>query len=97
MEDQFKGIGKKISEVIKAYENRDVFGDIYVKSGYKPSELKSCVVWGDAVRESRNSIHYGAKPSMSNSYEKVSALLIGAVPNLKIIYSIINACNSNRA
>jgi hypothetical protein len=97
MEDQFKGIGKKIAEVLKAYENRNVFGDIYRASGYKPSDLKSCVIWGDAVRESRNSIHYGAEPSMTNSYEKVSALLIGAVPNLKVIYSIIGACNENKA
>ncbi len=97
VEDQFMGIGKKISEVLKVYERKDVFGDIYRVSGYKPSDLKSCVVWGDAVRESRNSIHYGAEPSMSNSYEKVSALLIGTVPNLKVIYSIVRACNEYEA
>ena len=92
MEDPFIGIGKKIMEVLKAYERKDVFGDYYKSSGYKPSDLKSVVVWADAVRESRNSIHYGAQPAMSNSYEKVAALLIGTVPNLKVIYSIIGAC-----
>lgn len=97
MEDQFSGIGKKIYEVLKAYERKDVFGDIYKNSNYKPSDLKSCVVWGDAVRESRNSIHFGAEPSMSNSYEKVSALLIGTMPNIKVIYSIIKACNELKA
>jgi hypothetical protein len=97
MEDQFLGIGKKINAVLKAYERRDVFHEVYKDSGYKPVELKSCVVWSDAVRESRNSIHYGAEPAMSNSYEKVAALLIGAVPNLKVIYSIINKCNEIKA
>lgn len=97
MEDQFLGIGKKINLVLKAYEQRDVFRNIYEASGYKPVELKSCVVWSDAVRESRNSIHYGAEPAMSNSYEKVAALLIGAVPNLKMIYSIIRKCYENEA
>ncbi len=92
MEDPFVGIGKKIMEVLKTYERKDVFNGVYRNSGYKPSDLKSCAVWSDAVRESRNSIHYGAKPAMSNSYEKVAALLIGAVPNLKVIYSIIRAC-----
>lgn len=96
VEDQFTGIGKKISEVLKAYERKDIFGDVYKSSGYKASDLKSCVVWGEAVRESRNSIHYGAEPSMSNSYEKVSALLIGTVPNLKVIYSIIKACKESQ-
>jgi hypothetical protein len=93
MEDQFVGIGKKIAEVLKMYERRDIFGEYYKSSGYKPSDLKSVVVWSDAVRESRNSIHYGAKPAMSNSYEKVAALLIGAVANFRVIYSIIDACD----
>ena len=84
-------------KVLKAYEKRDVFWDYYISSGYKPSDLKSVVIWADAVRESRNSIHYGARPAMSNSYEKVAALLISTVPNLKIIYSIIGACNESIA
>jgi len=69
MEDQFLGISKKIAEVLKAYERRDVFGEYYKSSGYKPSDLKSVVVWADAVIESRNSIHYGAKPAMSGGRE----------------------------
>lgn len=94
MEDPFQGIGKKIKEVLKAYERKDIFTQIYKKSGYNANDLKSSVVWADAVRESRNSVHYGAEPSMSNSYEKVAALLIGAVPNFKIIYSIIRLLSS---
>lgn len=97
MENQFLGIGKKIAEVLKAYEQKDVFGNYYKSSGYKPSDLKSVVVWADAVRESRNSIHYGAQPAMSNSYEKIAALLVGTVPNFKLIYSIIGACNESMA
>jgi hypothetical protein len=93
MEDKFLSISKKISKVLKAYEQKDVFSDIYKACGYKPSDLKSIVVWADAVRESRNSIHYGVEPAMSNSYEKVAALLIGAVPNFRVIYSIIRMCN----
>ncbi len=93
MEDRFVGLAKKINAVLKAYERKDIFNDLYKASGYKPVDLKSCVVWSDAVRESRNSIHYGAEPAMSNSYEKVAALLVGAVPNLKVIYSIIGECH----
>lgn len=50
MEDQFLGIGKKINVVLKAYERKDIFQNVYKASGYKPVELKSCVVWSDAVR-----------------------------------------------
>ena len=95
MEDPFIGIGKKISLVLKAYERKDIFGDLYKISGVRPLELKSCVVWSDSVRESRNSIHYGANPAMTNSYEKVAALLIGTVPNLKTIYGILNKCKND--
>lgn len=93
MEDQFIGIGKKINLVLKAYEQKRIFQNVYKATGYRPIELKSCVVWSDAVRESRNSIHYGAKPAMSNTYEKVAALLIGTVPNLKMMYSTMDKCN----
>jgi len=89
VEDPFQGIGKKIKDVLKVYERKDIFSKIYKESGYNAKELQNSEIWADAVRESRNSVHYGATPSMSNSYEKVAALLIGAVPNFKIIYSII--------
>jgi len=87
--DPFIGIGRKIMEALKLYEHKDIFQDVYKKSGYRPKELRNAVIWADAVRESRNSVHYGAKPAMPNSYEKVSALMIGAVPHLKMVYSII--------
>jgi len=96
MEDQYLGIGKKINEVLKAYECRDIFSAIHKTCGYRPADLKANVVWADAVRESRNSIHYGATPAMSNSYEKVAALLIGTMPNLRVIYSIIEACRKSK-
>jgi hypothetical protein len=91
--DNLTGIGKKINEVLHLYERKDVFESIYKQSGYSPKELRNVFVWADAVRESRNSIHYGAKVSMPNSYEKVAALLIGAVQHLKVVYAIIGAAN----
>ena len=54
------------------------------------------MIWGDAVRESRNSIHYGVNPAMSNTYEKVAALLIGAVPHLKLVYRLRAAAEAAR-
>lgn len=94
--DPFIGIGKKIVEALKLYEQREIFEDVYKQSGYKPKELRNAVIWADAVRESRNSVHYGAKPAMPNSYEKVSALMIGALPHLKMVYSIIESAAKGR-
>jgi len=95
-EDPFVGVGKKIMEVLKLYERKDVFGPIYKGSGYGIRDLRNAVIWADAVRESRNSVDYGVEPSMSNSYEKVAALLIGAVPHLKILYAVIGSAEKQR-
>jgi hypothetical protein len=89
-QDVFTGVGKKIMRTLHTYEQSDL-DDLRRESGVTLQDLRNSVVWADVVRDSRNSIHYGAKPAMPNSYEKVSALLIGAVPHLRILYRIYNA------
>lgn len=88
LEDPFVGIGKKIMEILKLYERKDILGHIHEKSGVSIQDLRNAVIWSDQVRESRNSIHYGVKPSMPNSYEKVAAILIGAVPHIRLLYRV---------
>jgi hypothetical protein len=85
--DPFVGIGKKIREVLKLSEHLEL-KPVFERANIKLQDLRNEVIWADAVRESRNSIHYGAEPPMSNSYEKVAALLIGAIPHMAIIYTL---------
>lgn len=94
MEDPFVGIARKINVVTQAYSDKDAFGAIAKASGVTLQDLRNCVVWADCVRASRNSLHYGAEPSMSNTYEKVAALLIGAVPHIKTIAKVTEAALS---
>jgi hypothetical protein len=96
LEDQYVGIGKKILETLRLYEKSDIFGDVYTKSDVKIQDLRNAVIWADCVRESRNSVHYGVEPSMPNTYEKVAALLIGAVPHLRLLYQILCAVDNVR-
>jgi hypothetical protein len=91
LEDPNVGIGKKIMDTLRLYERTDVFGAVHKTSGVTIQDLRNAVVWADAVRESRNSVHYGVQPSMPNTYEKVAALLIGAVPHLRLLYRIDTA------
>lgn len=95
--DPFIGIGKKIKIALDLFSRQDVFGDISKTSGVKLQDLKNCVVWADCVRESRNSLHYGTEPSMSNSYEKVAALLIGAVPHIRLLTALTNTARASRS
>ena len=48
-------------------------------------------IWADQVRDSRNVLHYQSQPAMANTYEKVAALLIGAVPYMRTIYTVLEA------
>jgi hypothetical protein len=96
LQDSFLGIGKKIKIALDLYSRQDIFGDTSKASGVKLQDLKNCVVWADCVRESRNSLHYGAEPAMSNSYEKVASLLIGAVPHIRLLTALTNTAKANR-
>jgi len=91
LEDPFVGIGKKILETAQLYQRADIFDNLHRTCGVKPQDLNNVIVWADAVRESRNSVHYGAEPSMPNTYEKIAALLIGCVPHLRLLYRIRSA------
>jgi hypothetical protein len=82
------GFAVKIQRIRKLYEDRTFTASLIEESGVPPYELTNAMIWTDQVRESRNSIHYGVEPAMTNSYEKVAALLIGAVPHLKIVWKI---------
>ncbi|OSJ13528.1 hypothetical protein BSR47_20950 [Bradyrhizobium canariense] len=95
LQDPFVGIGRKIKIVLDSYSHQEVFGGITRASGVKLQDLRNCVVWADCVRESRNSIHYGAEPAMSNSYEKVATLLIGAVPHIRLLAALREAARKN--
>lgn len=96
LSDPYLGVGKKILEIIKFYTHHDLREKIEKKSNVRLSDLEHTSHWADLVRDSRNSVHYGVKPEMSNSYEKVAALLIGAVPHLKLLYKIKNSTDEIR-
>ena len=94
LENPAFGIGKKIETIIALYERQDLYSPIAEKSGVSIQELRTAKSWSDTVRDSRNTIHFGVEPSVPNSYEKVAALLLGAVPYFRIIYQIKAACKS---
>jgi hypothetical protein len=97
LENPIIGIGKKIEIVVSLFERQDLYSHVSESTGVSIQQLRSTASWSDTVRDSRNTIHFGVEPSVPNSYEKVAALLLGAVPNLRIIYRIISACRISKA
>lgn len=92
LEDPYLGIAKKIEDVIALYERQDIFQDLSEKSGVSLNDLRHVSTWSHTVRQSRNTIHFGVEAPTPNTYEKIAALLLGAVPNLRVIYRLKNAC-----
>ena len=91
VEAQLKSDGilvRKIQKVVKLYERTDLTQSVVQRSGVRPVELDSVVVWSDVLREARNAIHFGASPSMPNTYEKVAVLLLEAAASLKKMYRV---------
>ncbi|MCL5278936.1 MAG: hypothetical protein M1376_03400 [Planctomycetes bacterium] len=88
LEDPMVGTFRKIEAVLAIYGHQDVFQSVALASGIRPQELRPVTVWSDAVRDARNTIHFGISAATPNTYEKLSALLIGAVPNVRVLYRL---------
>lgn len=94
LEDPMMGTLKKIEAVLTIFDHQELFGQVSKASGVKLQELRSVAVWSDAVRDSRNTIHFGVAPATPNTYEKLAALLIGAVPYVRVLYRVKEAADA---
>jgi hypothetical protein len=94
LEDPMIGTFRKIQAVLAIYDPQDVFRSVEQASGIKLQELRSVAVWSDAVRDSRNTIHFGVAAATPNTYEKIAALLIGAVSNVRVLYRLKEAADT---
>ena len=94
LESPMTGVLRKIDAVQTIYADQVIFASMSQASGIKPLDLKGVTVWSDAVRDSRNTIHFGVASAIPNTYEKVAALLIGAVPHIRLLYRLKGAADA---
>lgn len=85
---------KKVAAVIQLYEHQEIFEPVLRASEVKLPELRAIANWTDAVRDSRNTIHFGVEAAVPNTYEKLGVLLLGAVPNVRTLYRIKAAADA---
>jgi hypothetical protein len=83
-------VARKVQVVLELYAHPEL-KPVRENSQVDEKDLKQVLVWSDVVRESRNVIHYAVQAPTANTYEKVAALLLGAVPHLRIIYRVYDA------
>lgn len=94
LEDHMIGTYKKIETVVTIFEHQEHFSSVSKSAGVGLQELRFAAVWSDTVRDSRNTIHFGVVATTPNTYEKVAALLLGAVSNIRILYRIKDAADA---
>lgn len=91
LEDPSVSVAKKVSLVVQHYGDKTACAGLWQKSGVAPKALLPIVVWSDVVGDSRNSVHYGVDPTTPNTREKLAALLLGAVPFFRMMYSVVES------
>ncbi|MDP1864226.1 MAG: hypothetical protein Q8K52_10010 [Thiobacillus sp.] len=94
LEDPMMGTYRKIEAVLMVFDHQELFGTASKSAGVRLQELRAVSVWSDAVRDSRNTIHFNVTPTTPNTYEKVAALLLGAVPYIRILYQVKHAVDA---
>lgn len=92
LEDSSVSIRRKIALISEAYVPLKT---LQATSGVRPPQLAEVANCSNVVRESRNVLHWGTRPSTAKSYAKVSALLLGAIPDLKMLRRIVAAAISS--
>jgi hypothetical protein len=83
---------EKVSKVCDFYD-RNEYAELRRASGIDQKRLRAIQQWSDQVRESRNVLHWGAEPSVPNTYEKVAVLLMDAVAELRDLRLAANVSN----
>ena len=79
---------KKIDKVLQLYKNKDLVGHVVNECGIRASELENIAIWSKVLQDARNAIHYGVKPTIPNTYEKVAVLLLASADSLSKLYHI---------
>ena len=87
MKDSQSSTKTKIDKVCHAYELPE-YKELHEATGVNGRRLRSIQQWSDQIRESRNVLHWGATPTIPNTYEKVAILLMDATSELDALHVV---------
>jgi hypothetical protein len=90
LENSATGLMQKV-KAVKELLLRAEYGAMRQATAYNAGILEQAVQWSDLVRGSRNAIHFGAVPTVPNTYESVAVLLLAAHQHLATLYRLRNA------
>jgi len=76
------------------YARQDLFSAIAKASSVSLDEIREAREWTEVVRDSRNVLHFAVATPVPNTYEKAAALYLGAVPNLRLLFTASRAATT---
>lgn len=79
-------LGKLIAAVRAYYERKDLWRDVWARSGITGAHIAGAAVWSDHVRVRRNVIHYDSAERYEYTYETVGTLLLAATQHMRAVY-----------
>jgi hypothetical protein len=86
------GFAKKLRDVLKLYESKQPdYVPIAKRAGLSLDQVRLAAHWAETVRDSRNVVHYGAKPTMPHNYETVATLLLTGATHLRTVIALHDA------
>jgi hypothetical protein len=88
------GLPNLIMGVIQVLEDTALSGQILESADVRLAEVRTSEQWSNTVREARNVLHWGVSAPVPNSFEKVSILLLSAVPQVRRLYAIVSAARA---
>jgi hypothetical protein len=83
-----------LDRVLAYYVDRDLSEPVWNRSGVAAAHMREVSIWAQGVRESRNVVHYRLRATLSNTYEKVAAYLLGAAPYMQRLRAATVAARS---
>ena len=73
------------------YDDPALCAEVRRVSEVREDAIRQAWVWSEQVRDPRTVLDSSAQPPLPNTYERVSALLMGAVPYLRDLYAVRRA------
>ena len=89
----YTSIMERMDRISQLYKKKEIFQKVYATSK-SPKYLMQVLNWSTVLREYRNAIHYEKESTSQITYDKVSTLLLGAGPFLKVLYDIRSSVES---
>jgi hypothetical protein len=86
----------RLPERVASLYSHPAYAGLVTTSGVRMTDLRGALNWTEALREARNAVHHGSAAPVLATWETAAVLLMGAVPNLRLLWNLRAAAIDRR-